>query len=48
VYRIETTPTVPRLAAPAILAVLKRGTKLLLAGVAREAERQAASGRAAS
>jgi uncharacterized protein YndB with AHSA1/START domain len=48
VYRIETTPKVPGLVAPAIVAVLRRGTKLLLAGAAREAERRAGSGRAAS
>jgi uncharacterized protein YndB with AHSA1/START domain len=48
VYRMETTPKVPRLAAPAIIFVLRRGTKLLLDGAAREAERRAASSRAAS
>jgi hypothetical protein len=47
VYRVETTPTVPRVVAPAIVAVVRRSMKLLLAGVAREAERRAGSARAA-
>lgn len=43
VYRIETTPTVPRVAAPVIVAVVRRTVKMLLAGIVKEAERRAVS-----
>jgi hypothetical protein len=43
VYRVDTTPTVPRVVAPAMVAVLRRGIKLLLGGVVKEAERRASS-----
>jgi uncharacterized protein YndB with AHSA1/START domain len=44
VYAVKTTVTLPRLAAPVFMLVLKKAIRDLLGGVAKESERRAANG----